>query len=56
MFSSIEKGFPVDIVYFDLAKAFDRLNHQVLMNKLATLADPYYQSSQLVEFTLRLYW
>ena len=35
--SELEKGNGVDVIYLDFAKAFDKLDHKVTLNKLAAL-------------------
>lgn len=34
------KKFPVDIIYFDFSRAFDKLNHTILVKKLIELGIP----------------
>lgn len=34
---SLEEGNNVDVVYLDFAKAFDKVDHCVLLHKLASL-------------------
>lgn len=38
---STSKGNQVDVIYFDLSKAFDVINRQILAQKLARLSMPF---------------
>lgn len=33
---SLDKGYQVDVIYTDYAKAFDKVSHKILLNKLST--------------------
>lgn len=40
----------IDIVYFDLSKAFDRLDHRIFAIKLAKLSPPYSTYKSIMQF------
>ena len=40
VFNMADKGWPVDIIYFDFKKAFDRLKHSILLKKLRNAKVP----------------
>ena len=35
MYEALEEGVRMDTVYLDFAKAFDKVDHEILMEKLA---------------------
>lgn len=46
----IDKGNRIDVIYFDLAKAFDRADHRILAKKLANCALPFFFYKTIMSF------
>lgn len=36
----ISKGLNIDVIYFDISKSFDKLNHRIIFKKLAMVSTP----------------